>query len=148
MGAPATAPTDFQRENVIHQLRAAVGTGQLSLDEFEDRAGQVYRAMDGQQLAAAASGLPQPPAPPAAKRLTGYQLAMRIEWAAWLSAGLINLIVWAAVSAGTGEAIYFWPIWVIGPWGLVLAGRELAQKFAFFTGPPPKAVLAKRFSPT
>ncbi|MBX6357157.1 MAG: DUF1707 domain-containing protein, partial [Micromonosporaceae bacterium] len=32
----------------------------------------------------------------------------------------INVIIWAAVSLGSGDLVYFWPIWVGGPWGAVL----------------------------
>jgi hypothetical protein len=34
------------------------------------------------------------------------------------------LTIWLATSLSAGGPIYFWPIWVIGPWGAVLlAGR-------------------------
>lgn len=38
----------------------------------------------------------------------------------WALTAVIVLTVWAAVALGGGGG-YFWPIWVIGPWGAVLA---------------------------
>ena len=36
-----------------------------------------------------------------------------------------QLAIWGIVSLATGVMIYSWPIWVIGPWGVVLLGRTL-----------------------
>jgi hypothetical protein len=47
-------------------------------------------------------------------------------WGAWLSAVLVNVAVWAAVSVASGHAVYFWPIWVAGPWGALLLARTLS----------------------
>lgn len=42
------------------------------------------------------------------------------SWHAWVRTSLIVLVIWLATSLGTGGLQYFWPIWVIGPWGAVL----------------------------
>lgn len=34
----------------------------------------------------------------------------------------INVVVWVLVSATTAHLIYPWPLWVAGPWGIVLLG--------------------------
>jgi hypothetical protein len=38
----------------------------------------------------------------------------------WATTVLINVVIWAIVSISSQELIYFWPIWVAGPWGAVL----------------------------
>ena len=36
---------------------------------------------------------------------------------------LVNVLIWAAVSVGTGELIYFWPVWTAIPLVFALANR-------------------------
>ena len=50
---------------------------------------------------------------------------LRLAWGAWLTAVLVNVAVWGAVSVGTGDAVYFWPVWVAAPWGALLLVRTL-----------------------
>ena len=50
---------------------------------------------------------------------------LRAVWAVWTTAVLVNLVIWAAVSVSAGDLVYFWPIWVAGPWGAVLLARTL-----------------------
>ena len=37
----------------------------------------------------------------------------------------VNIIIWALVSLSAGEFIYFWPMWVMGPWGAVLLATTI-----------------------
>jgi hypothetical protein len=46
-------------------------------------------------------------------------------WRAWLRTSLIVLTVWAAASLASWELLYFWPVWVIGPWGAILLSQTL-----------------------
>jgi hypothetical protein len=46
-------------------------------------------------------------------------------WRAWLTTSLIVVTIWAATSLAAWELNYFWPIWVIGPWGAVLLAQTL-----------------------
>jgi hypothetical protein len=46
-------------------------------------------------------------------------------WAPWLTTALIVIAIWLATSIASGGGIYFWPIWVILPWGAVLLARTL-----------------------
>ncbi|WP_246393843.1 hypothetical protein [Pseudonocardia pini] len=41
-------------------------------------------------------------------------------WAPWLATTVICLVIWVATSLGAGHPLYFWPIWVAGPWGAML----------------------------
>lgn len=63
---------------------------------------------------------------------------LRSAWRAWLTTGLIVLTVWAATSLASWEFLYFWPVWVIGPWGAVLLARTLtARTLTGGRGEPP-----------
>lgn len=48
--------------------------------------------------------------------------------AAWLSASLINLMIWAVISVTTLSWVYPWWIWVAGPWGAILLAGWLSER--------------------
>ncbi len=50
-------------------------------------------------------------------------MALCIESSAWLCVDLLDLGIRAIVSLTGGPAVYLWWIWVVGPWGLVVAAR-------------------------
>ena len=47
------------------------------------------------------------------------------SWRSWLTTALIVIGVWATISLANWELLYFWPVWVIGPWGAVLLAQTL-----------------------
>jgi hypothetical protein len=51
--------------------------------------------------------------------------SLRVVWGSWLSTALVVITIWAATSLASGDWLYFWPVWVIGPWGAVLLARTL-----------------------
>jgi hypothetical protein len=112
---------DAEREQVAQRLHVHVGSGRLDLAEFEHRLDAVYQARTRGELAVVLADLPErtqrprPAARPAPSRIAA------VAWAPWLLAGVISLVVWMATSLGAGALLYFWPMWVIGPWGAVLA---------------------------
>ena len=126
--------SDSEREQVAGELGRHLTAGRLTIGEFDQRVAQVYRSTTQQQAHQVLRDLPpapqavtpaRPGAPtsrPSRRRIPGHQ---RIEWLAWLAAGGINIAIWGIVSLATGVMIYPWPIWVIGPWGVVLLGRTL-----------------------
>ena len=99
--------------------------GRLSLAELEERVYVAYRAVNRADLDAVLTDLPRLeqlrplPAPN-----TGCAGLGR-SWAAWLMTGVICLIVWVASSIASGDVLYFWPMWVIGPWGAVMVLSRL-----------------------
>lgn len=135
--------SDSERERLVDELGRHLTAGRLTIGEFDQRVGAVYRSVTTDEARRVLSDLPAapPPAPApvrapartpartpgrtAAPRLPAHQ---RIEWAAWAAAGTINLVIWSIVSIAVGATVYPWPIWVIGPWGLVLLGRTLAGR--------------------
>ena len=126
--------SDSEREQVVGELGRHLTAGRLTIGEVDQRVAQVYRSTTQQQAHEVLRELPsapsavataRPAAPtirPARRLIPGHQ---RIEWLAWLAAGGINIAIWGIVSLATGVMIYPWPVWVIGPWGLVLLGRTL-----------------------
>ncbi|MFD6855770.1 DUF1707 domain-containing protein [Rhodococcus sp. NPDC060090] len=119
--------SDSERDQYVSELSQHVGTGRLTIEEFDRRAAAVYASQIVAEARAQFSDLPQstPPAPPVTARSPRLPLHQRVEWSAWLGVSAINVLVWALVSLGTTSMVYPWPLWVIGPWGLVLLGRTV-----------------------
>ncbi len=53
---------------------------------------------------------------------------MQAAWRSWLATSIIVLVVWATTSLASATLQYFWPIWVIGPWGAVLLARTVSGR--------------------
>lgn len=49
-------------------------------------------------------------------------------WGSWSSTALIVLTVWATTSAAAQEFRYFWPSWVVVPWGGMLLMGSLGAR--------------------
>ncbi|MBS9375635.1 DUF1707 SHOCT-like domain-containing protein [Rhodococcus sp. B50] len=129
--APPLRISDAERETIVDQLGRHLTAGRLTITEFDERVALVYRATTQDDAVTVLADLPPTPAPtpsrPAGTTFTRLRLPLhqRIEWGAWATVGSINLAVWALVSLGTTSLIYFWPVWVIVPWGIVLAVRTV-----------------------
>src|SRR5712691_3931812 len=134
--------SNADREQIAQRLHAAFGEGRLEVDELDSRLKAAYAAKTVGDLRPLLADLPgagwQPewPAPAAAaatpatgpasrsrapaRRGRGADVALRVNAQAWLTVVLLNVVIWAVVCIGAREVIYFWPIWVAGPWGAVL----------------------------
>jgi hypothetical protein len=136
---------DADREFVADRLRAALNEGRLSLSEYDDRLRQTYAARTYGDLDRLLDDLPTviphehsqvvpvpppagpappasvtaPPGPDAAPRrpVAGWLIGV---WSAWLIAVSVNVVIWFLVSLSARQVVYFWPMWVAGPWGTVL----------------------------
>jgi len=124
----ALRASDADRDRTVSALGHHHAVGRLSLDELNDRVDAAYRAVTQADLERLVADLPagaavepkpvgQPATVPAAGCGTSGQ-----RWRAWLVTAVVCLVVWAATSLGSGQVLYFWPMWVIGPWGLALMG--------------------------
>ena len=128
--SPATRASDAERDQVVRQLARHLADGRLDLAEYDARAARVYATTTRDDLRLVLSDLP------ALADEAGWSkqvrpraripLWQRIELRAWAGVSLLVLGIWAAVSLGTGELTYPWPVWVIGPWGAVLAFRMIS----------------------
>ncbi len=140
--------SDRDREQVVTRLRGAVGDGRLTMDEYMERMEHAYQAVTYGDLAALYADLPagapiaevprigeQEPAPlavtPRARAswrgaLAGLPCVLKVLWGIWLTAVLINVVVWVLVTATTGHLAYPWPLWVAGPYGAALLAMSAA----------------------
>jgi hypothetical protein len=139
--SPGLRASDADRERVAFTLQTAVSEGRLTLEEFDQRVATVYAAKTHGELAAATSDLPAAPVglgraeagwhgrPPAYRSTPSPVVAAAgTGWGAYLSASLVCLVVWACVVAAGGGLQDFWFLWVVGPWGAVLASREINRR--------------------
>lgn len=121
------------REQVVARLNAAFAEGRLDVNELDERLKATYGAKTRGELRPLTVDLPEDsarrplPATPARRGTEpapaghrGVPTEIRVLFGVWLTAVLVNLVIWAAVSIGDRDPAYFWPIWVAGPWGIVL----------------------------
>lgn len=136
---PNIRASDADRDRTAQLLREHHAVGRLDVDEFNERLDQVLRAKtmgELDRLTADLPGIDLYPLPTASmpRQGTGGGLinmtagsrvvaprhgrmsaAWRAAWVSYLTTSLICTVVWVAAGAG-----YFWPIWVIGPWGAAM----------------------------
>jgi Domain of unknown function (DUF1707) len=147
MPQPHLRAADADRAAVATVLGQHMSAGRLTLDEFDERLTRAYAAKTFGELDALTADLPavdgprsperhlpaQTPAPAAASTPAnacgpgpmGHGDDIRSAWRSWLATALIVLTIWGATSLAAWEFHYFWPIWVIGPWGAVLLARTV-----------------------
>lgn len=133
--------SDADRDRTANMLREHHAAGRLDADEFNERLDKVFAAKTIGDLDDLTADLPavdpyplptsslsrRPPGSelPAASVLDAMSRgrgrlspAWQAAWGSWLGTALLLIIIWALTGAG-----YPWPLWVIGPWGVILAGR-------------------------
>lgn len=127
---------DSDRERAVERLHTALVEGRLALAEFDERSRDVFASRTFGDLDRLLADLPEPapaersqvapvdaPAPPSRHeenpRLPAW---LSIMWRAWFVAVSVNLVIWFLVSLTNVELVYFWPIWVAGPWAAVNVG--------------------------
>jgi hypothetical protein len=55
--------------------------------------------------------------------------SVRNGWASWLGVSVLVNIIWAAGwLSEPGSVPYYWPIWVMGPWGAAMLIRTLSSR--------------------
>lgn len=115
--------SDDDRERVAAVLRDAVGRGQLSLAEVDERLRTAYAAVTRAELAAVTADLPQATPPrPSATAPAPRPAGRGVVWRPWLGGSLLLLAIWAATSLAAGHALFFWPAFPIGFWALSMLG--------------------------
>lgn len=130
---------DEDRDNTSATLREAYAEGRLDHDEFETRLHQAQQAKTFGELASLTRDLPTMtgartapvPAPEAAISTweRDRRKGLRAAWASWLGVSIMVNVIWFATWMGEGgDAPYYWPIWVMGPWGGAMVIATLAGK--------------------
>jgi hypothetical protein len=119
--------SDADRQRVADRLQQSLNEGRLTLAEYDERVRQSYEARTYGDLKALLTDLPasqrqqlEPVTskPPARDRTGRWVLAM---WSSWLTTALVVIVIWALSGRG-----YFWPGWVIGPWGALLLASTIS----------------------
>jgi hypothetical protein len=136
---------DVDRQFVAERLKAALDEGRLSLGEYDDRLKETYAArtygdldgilkdlpgfhpMGGSQLEPSEPVLDEADERPRRSGDGNPKWLIGI-WSAWLVAVSVNVVIWALVSLSAGQPVYFWPMWVAGPWGAVLLASTFSVK--------------------
>jgi hypothetical protein len=128
--------SDTDREEVLDRLRAALDEGRLKMDEYLERMEAASEAMTYGELMPICDDLPQTkspalknaaaPAPKAPRAIDtrgffgSLPLPLKILWFIWGSVVALNVVIYVLVAATAAHGVYPWPIWVAGPWGVVL----------------------------
>jgi hypothetical protein len=148
MPQPHLRAADSDRAALAEVLGRHMSAGRLTVAEYEERLAQAYAAKTYGELDELTADLPpvaRTPAPRPAPVAAAPQCSVPSpvhygrhpgawgwdpahSWRAWLSTALIVITVWAATSLASWEFHYFWPVWVIGPWGAVLLAQTLTRK--------------------
>lgn len=138
---PSMRAADADRERVLEVVRQSHAEGRLTTPEFYERLDRVYEAKTyaeldevvvdlPAELTPSAAVVPIPPQAVARAVPSGGMARMprklRAVWVTWATVVSINLVIWGIIAltalSPNVEVPYFWPIWVAGPWGVVLAG--------------------------
>jgi hypothetical protein len=143
MPEPHLRAADADRAAVATQLGEQMSAGRLTVAEYDERLARAYAARTYGELEALTADLPRPAAQPPAPAPAGHGAhgtvhgataggwsggpSREAAWRNWVVVAVIVLTIWTATSIGSGEIRYFWPIWVIGPWGAVLLAQTLTR---------------------
>jgi hypothetical protein len=138
--------SDDDRDRVAGVLRDAHAEGRLGQDELLDRLESTYQARTYRDLDRLVADLPPvrpqraidriqqrplsapaPAGPLRQKARRAARVSLNAGWWMWGTAVGVNLLIWFIVAVVAGPP-YFWPIWVAGPWGIVLLASELAYR--------------------
>jgi hypothetical protein len=127
---------DSDRAAVATLLGEHMAAGRLTVAEYEDRLARAYAAKTYGELDALTADLPsaapvrrpQPVATAPAAEVAHGGWAGEHSWRAWVTTSLIVVTIWAATSLASWSFTYFWPVWVIGPWGAVLLAQTITGR--------------------
>jgi hypothetical protein len=128
---------DADRERVAERLRIALDEGRLNLQEYDERLREAYSAKTYAELDKLLVDLPgATPVSRSQVALPGsatvaqpgpdgrYPDATRRwiaeTWSGWTRVVAICAGIWAVTAVLSGDLTYFWPVWVAGPWAVLL----------------------------
>src|SRR5690349_14667228 len=100
-----TRASDAERAQVAEQLGRHMSDGRLDAAEYNDRLAQVYGTANREDLQLVLQDLPKLSKSAAAQSIsrTRFPIWQQIEGSAWLGVSALTVLIWAAISLGTGE---------------------------------------------
>ncbi len=141
MPEPHLRAGDTDRAAVATVLGRHMADGRLTVAEYDERVARAYAARTYGDLDELTADLPatattagRSPDPvrrehPVSAHACGSMAGRRRDagsaWGAWRRTAIIVLCIWAISSIAATQFIYFWPIWVVGPWGAVLLAQSV-----------------------
>jgi uncharacterized protein DUF1707 len=148
MGRDEMRAADADRQVVADRLKTALDEGRLDLHEYDERLQQAYTAKTYGELEALLTDLPSGslPAPRAAQSplvadgANPTRVWLFETWGSWAPVAGITTAIWFVSSINSPTFQYFWPIWVIAPWGLMLVWATI---HGLATGEPQKKALER-----
>jgi hypothetical protein len=128
MASDEMRAADADRQQVAERLRAALDEGRLDLSEYDDRLQQTYSAKTYGELERLTTDLPvgviaTPVGPRVTDNVTRRWLVH--TWDEYVSVVAICVAIWL-ISSLDGNWEYFWPMWVAGPWGVILGWQTVS----------------------
>ncbi|GAB3152806.1 DUF1707 SHOCT-like domain-containing protein [Microbispora hainanensis] len=135
---PEMRASDGDRDRVAAALREHVAEGRLTMDEFNERLEAVYQSRTYGELARLTSDLPEIDLhrlPAATEPVQRAQPArpdktpgsLKSAWGAWAGASGVTWMIWLFTTIASGHFIPPWPMWVMGPWGVILLIKTLSD---------------------
>ncbi|MFF5211792.1 DUF1707 domain-containing protein [Streptosporangium sp. NPDC000396] len=132
--SPDMRASDGDRDKVATVLQEHYAQGRLSADEFNERLEQLYGSKTYGELAMLTSDLPdvdlrqlresssrRERRPERRDRRQLQKKGLAAVWASWAAASGVNWAVWLILGVTNGfDFPYPWPLWVMGPWGVML----------------------------
>jgi hypothetical protein len=122
---------DTDRQKVADQLKAALDEGRLDLSEYDERIQKAYGARTYGDLDGLLEDLPgtvpvqksqiQPTAKAPVEPQCGRERKSGVQPAIGLF--LLCTVIWGISSLASGEAYYFWPLWVLIPVAFAVLAR-------------------------
>jgi Domain of unknown function (DUF1707) len=144
MGRDEMRAADADRQAVADKLKTALDEGRLDLHEYDERLQQAYAAKTYGDLDRLLTDLPvvapQPATTPAIRHDHATAEWLRHVWSSWFSVVMITTAIWAVTSLASGEFSYYWPVWVAGPWGVILLWTTIGG----LAGGQPRRMVAER----
>ncbi|SFP68292.1 protein of unknown function [Geodermatophilus dictyosporus] len=143
MPEPHLLAADADRAAVVIRLDASLADGRLTLAEYEDRAARAHAARTYGELAGLTADLPRPVPQPVRTRPErspvtravyagawhgAWDRDLRTAWTGWATTAVLVVGIWLVSVLATGDLQYPWPVWVIGPWGVVLLARTVGER--------------------
>jgi hypothetical protein len=128
MGRDEMRAADADRQAVAEKLKAALDEGRLDLHEYDERLQQAYAAKTYGDLEVLLTDLPvavgASAATPVQDHLTRRWLLH--VWGGYFPTVGIVTAIWLVSSIAAQDLLYFWPVWVAGPWGVLLIWQTLS----------------------